>query len=133
MAMNIGRYIEPKARYIVRMHTKDGNRLKNKLLETLIQDTVEYYHLDSVQEAKARRIVKMVKLNNIGGVDIKPEVKNLPNNWKDIINVNRKSLFSYKQLTREEIQLHKHYCTKDKCAFVDNKLCPVVRFSKEGT
>ena len=135
MAMNIGRYIIPKARYIARLNTKDGGRLKKKLLETLIKDTVEYYELNSVQEAKARKIVNIVALNNLGNRSIPSQPieearKELPDNWQDVINLERTKLISYKQLSKEEIQLHKEYCTKEHCAFVDDSLCPVVRFSK---
>lgn len=136
MGMNIGRYIAPKARYISRLNTKDGGRLKKKLLETLIEDTVEYYELNSIQEAKARKIVNLIALNNLGNRSIPSQPieeakKELPSNWRDIINIDRKKLTTFKQLSKEELELHNDYCSREGCAFLeDNQLCPVVRFGK---
>lgn len=129
--INLSRYLRPKAVYIARMGTRDTNKLKIELLNTLIEYAVEHYDLDDFMKQEAIHIVEQVVEPLIGKIKLGPkeEIIALPNDWRDVIK-QRETLYSFKQLDRKEIEYHNKYCKNNKCAFGPNQVCPVCKFGK---
>lgn len=117
-------YVKVKAKAIMRIPTKDGGRLHQALLDTLVEFTITEFKLDGKNEIVIRDFVDKLYPNlTKEGQIIQTK---LPDDWKEVIKPHNR-LISLRQLDTREIEYHKHYCSEKGCRFGDDVTCSKIR------
>ncbi len=122
------KFVKEKAKYLARIQVRDQGVLRRKLVNTLIDYTIERYDLTAIEGLKLTKVVNLIVLSNLGDFKTSnPDYKNLPKDWAYVIK-QRPRLYSLKQLTPVEITYHRNYCSiEDGCRFGPRETCPVAK------